>query len=134
MTEHGMSFMNNALISSALLSVLAGITVNLNGDLARAGDPGSQGVSKDGGGRIRVEPVSGDSGRGEDLYQASCIVCHGPRAVGGIGPRLANNPVLLNDQAFWKVVYEGRHVMPPLKGAVTEQQMADIRAWLQTLR
>jgi hypothetical protein len=25
-------------------------------------------------------------------------------------------------------------VMPPLKDAVTEQQMADIRAWLKTLR
>jgi cytochrome c553 len=47
---------------------------------------------------------------------------------------LAGNPVLSNDQAFWKVVYEGRHVMPPLKDAVTEQQMADIQAWLKTLR
>jgi len=126
--------MNNALISSALLSVLAGITVNLNGDLARSGDAGSQDISRDGGGRISVKPVSGDSRRGEDLYQASCIVCHGAQAVGGIGPRLAGNPILSNDQAFWKIVYEGRHVMPPLKGAVTEQQMADIRAWLQTLR
>ena len=83
---------------------------------------------------IRPKPSSGDSERGEELYQSSCVVCHGPRASGGIGPSLANNPVLSNDQAFWKVVYEGRHVMPPLKGAVTEQQMADIRAWLRTLR
>jgi mono/diheme cytochrome c family protein len=82
----------------------------------------------------RSKPASGDSSRGEELYHASCIVCHGPRASGAIGPKLVNNPVLSNDQAFWKVVYEGRHVMPPLKGAVTEQQMADIRAWLQTLR
>jgi hypothetical protein len=100
MTKHGMSFTKNALISSALLSVLAGITVSLNGDLARAGGAGSQGISKDGGGRISVGPVSGGSRRGEDLYQASCIVCPGARAVGGIGPRLAGNPVLSNDQAF----------------------------------
>jgi mono/diheme cytochrome c family protein len=71
---------------------------------------------------------------GEELYQASCVVCHGPWASGGIAPRLASNPILSNDQAFWKVVYEGRHVMPPLKGVITEEQMTDIRTWLQALR
>ena len=94
----------------------------------------SEGHTRNSSGDIRPKPSSGDSNRGEKLYQASCIVCHGPRASGGIGLRLANNPVLSNDLAFWKVVYEGRHVMPPLKGVVTEQQMADIRAWLLALR
>jgi hypothetical protein len=42
--------------------------------------------------------------------------------------------VLSKEKTFWTVVYEGQHVMPPLQGAVTEQQMADIRAWLLTLR
>lgn len=83
---------------------------------------------------VALEPSStGNSARGEELYRASCVVCHGARAMGGVGPRLAGNPVLLNDQAFWKVVHEGRHVMPPLKGVVTDQQMTDIRAWLNTL-
>ena len=71
--------------------------------------------------------------RGEELYNASCVVCHGPRAMGGIGPKLAGNPVISNDEAFWKVVHEGRHVMPPLKGVVTDEQMTDIRAWLKSL-
>ena len=77
---------------------------------------------------------AGDDTRGEELFKASCVVCHGSQGTGGIGPRLAGNPVLSNDQAFWKTVYEGRHVMPPLKDALTEQQMADIQAWLKTLR
>ena len=80
-----------------------------------------------------LKPPMGDSKRGEELYKASCIVCHGPGAMGGIGPRLAGNTVLSNDEAFWKIVYEGRHVMPPLKGVVNEQQMEDIRTWLKTL-
>jgi mono/diheme cytochrome c family protein len=50
-----------------------------------------------------------------------------------VGPKLAGNPVLSNEQAFWRVVHEGRHVMPPLKDAVTDQQMADIQTWLKTL-
>lgn len=85
------------------------------------------------GGKGTESSSMGNSRRGEELYQASCVVCHGSRATGGVGPKLAGNPILSNDQAFWKVVHEGRHVMPPLKGVVTDQQIADIRAWLKTL-
>jgi mono/diheme cytochrome c family protein len=126
--------MRQALISIALWTWLLGLSTQFISKDARAGDVGSRGLTKNSASDITSKPTSGDSSRGEELYQASCVVCHGPRASGGIGPRLANNPVLSNDQAFWKVVYEGRHVMPPLKGAVTDRQMADIRAWLQTLR
>lgn len=102
--------------------------------VVRAGDGGRQTAHKIGSsGSVPARPA-GVGSRGEGLYNASCIVCHGPQAAGGIGPRLAGNPVLSNEQAFWKVVYEGRHVMPPLKDAITEQQMADIHAWLKTLR
>jgi mono/diheme cytochrome c family protein len=80
----------------------------------------------------KPSPVNANR-RGEELYQASCVVCHGLRAMGGIGPKLAGNPVLLKDEAFWKVVHEGRHVMPPLKDTVTDEQMTDIRAWLKSL-
>lgn len=102
--------------------------------LARAHEVGPQTVTKNGSGDVSLMPASGERTRGEELYQASCIVCHGPRASGGIGPRLAGNPILFNDQAFWRIVYEGQHVMPPLKGAVTRQQMVDIRTWLKTLQ
>ena len=78
--------------------------------------------------------VVGDAKKGESLYQASCVVCHGSRAEGGIGPRLAGNPIVSNDEAFWKIVHEGRHVMPPLRDAISDQQMVDIRAWLNTAR
>ena len=118
------SIMRRAMIVIAFLACLLGAAIDLVGLDAWGTDVGSPGPI----------PSSGDSQQGEELYRASCIVCHGPGASGGIGPRLVNNPILSNDRAFWKIVYEGRHVMPPLKGAVTEKQMADIRAWLQTLR
>lgn len=118
----------------ALLVILTGFSLAPSSGLVWAGDAGVQSSEKTHAGDIRPKPVTGDINRGEKLYQASCIVCHGPRATGGIGPRLAGNPVLSKEKTFWTVVYEGQHVMPPLKGAVTEQQMADIRAWLLTLR
>jgi mono/diheme cytochrome c family protein len=105
-----------------------------NGTVIGASGDGRQNTDMNGSsGSVSMRPA-GDGSRGEGLYNASCIVCHGPQAAGGIGPRLAGNAVLSNEQAFWKVVYEGRHVMPPLKGAITEPQMADIQAWLKTLR
>ncbi|HEX5647526.1 MAG TPA: cytochrome c [Nitrospira sp.] len=118
----------------ALLAILTGLSLALNSGLAWSGDVGVQPSEKNRSGDIRPKPSTGDSNRGEKLYQASCNVCHGPRATGGIGPRLAGNPVLSNEKAFWTVVYEGQHVMPPLNGVITSQQMADIRAWLLTLR
>lgn len=78
-------------------------------------------------------PQAVDVKRGGELYKASCSVCHGPRAEGGVGPKLAANSVLSNDQVFLKIVHEGRHVMPPLKGNVSDQQLSDIRAWIRTL-
>lgn len=126
--------MRDVLITIVFWTALLGIPAHLIDHEARASDAGSRGLIKNSSSDSSLKPASGDRSRGKELYQASCIVCHGPQASGGIGPRLANNPVLLNDQAFWTIVYEGRHVMPPLKGAITDQQMADIRAWLQTLR
>ena len=117
----------------ALLVALIGVSPVLNSSLGWAGDAGMQSSGKNHSGNNMPKPSTGDSNRGEKLYQASCIVCHGPGATGGIGPRLAGNPVLSKEKTFWTVVYEGQHLMPPLKGAVTEQQMADIRAWLLTL-
>jgi mono/diheme cytochrome c family protein len=118
-----------AIILWALLTIPAFISHD-----ARAGEVGAQGLTKNSSSDIGQKPASGDSSRGEKLYQASCIVCHGPGATGGIGPRLVGNPVLSKEKTFWTVVYEGQHAMPPVSGIITEQQMADIRAWLLTLR
>ncbi len=76
---------------------------------------------------------TGDRMPGETLYNASCIVCHGAGGEGGVGPRLAGNPGLKNDQQFRKILAEGRHMMPPLRDTLTEQQIRDIRTWLETL-
>jgi mono/diheme cytochrome c family protein len=122
------------LLMSFALSVYLIASSDVDSNLARASDRGRQVADRNSSSGTTSAHPAGDGKRGEELYKASCIVCHGQRAAGGVGPRLAGNPVLLNEQAFWKTVYEGRHVMPPLKGTLTEQQIADIQAWLKTLR
>jgi mono/diheme cytochrome c family protein len=125
--------MQKLVICVALTVSFLGASINVAGDLARASDGNLQGADKNSSSGMASRHPTGDTTRGEGLYNASCVVCHGPRATGGIGPRLAGNPVLSNEQVFWKTVSEGRHIMPPLKGTVTEQQIADIQAWLKTL-
>ena len=119
--------MRHLVIALGLVAFVANFS-----NVALASDSGQKNV-KPNDANVRSKPLTGDSIRGEELYKASCVVCHGARATGGIGPRLAANPVLLDDQAFWKIVNQGQHVMPPLKGIVNEQQLADIRSWLKTL-
>ncbi|MEP6935835.1 MAG: cytochrome c [Nitrospirota bacterium] len=126
--------MEKLLICVAVSLLPLGVFSNIAGHLALASDDGSQSADKNTlRGTASVYPT-GDNKWGEELYNASCVVCHGPGAAGAIGPRLASNPVLSDEQAFWKTVLEGRHMMPPLKDALTEQQIADIQAWLKTLR
>jgi len=115
------------------MMLLSGVALAIEKRPARPLDSAVQVSDKKSAGGMGLRPPTGDETRGEELYKASCVVCHGPHGTGGIGPALAGNPVLSNEQAFWKTVYDGRHVMPPLKGTLTEQQMADIRAWLKTL-
>ena len=105
----------------------------MDSNLVRASDGRPQGADKTSSSGMSSRHPTGDAQRGEEFYNASCVVCHGPRAAGGVGPRLAGNPVVSNEQAFWKILSEGRHVMPPLKDALTEQQITDIQAWLKTL-
>lgn|GEM_PF-1472939 len=117
-----------------MTTLFGGVAIVVDRSVALPRDGAVQVSDKKGAGGMAPAHPTGDDTRGEELYKASCVVCHGPQGTGGIGPRLAGNPVLSNEQAFWKTVYEGRHVMPPLKDALTEQQMADIQAWLKTLR
>lgn len=119
--------------SLVLASLLVGVAINGAGGVGFAsGSPVQVSDEKRPSGTVPVRPRDGGT-RGEEFYKASCTVCHGPRAEGGVGPKLAGNPVLANDREFWKIVHEGRHVMPPLKGMVTDQQLTDIRAWIRTL-
>ena len=117
------------LIPLTLLVLLLG-AINADDPLAQVSEREPLGADKN---RSSAMHPEGDSKRGEDLYNASCVVCHGQQATGNIGPRLAGNSVLSDERAFWKILSEGRHMMPPLYDVLTEQQLADIKAWLKTL-
>lgn len=76
----------------------------------------------------------GHAARGAAVYTHNCLPCHGEGAAGGVGPKLAGNPILNRDQAFEETVTRGRGAMPAWGAILKPQEIADIHAWLKSLR
>jgi cytochrome c oxidase cbb3-type subunit 3 len=76
--------------------------------------------------------LTGVASRGEASYANNCQACHGTGAMGGMGPKLAKNPILKHEDLFWETVLHGRGPMPAWGAALSRQDIADIHAWLAT--
>jgi cytochrome c oxidase cbb3-type subunit III len=74
----------------------------------------------------------GMAGRGAGIFENNCGACHGQSASGGVGPKLAKNPILKQQDLFWETVLHGRGPMPAWSTVLSEQDIADIHAWLLT--
>jgi cytochrome c oxidase cbb3-type subunit 3 len=94
---------------------------------AEAAEPSRAGAAEEG-----ARPA-GAVGRGEVVYAHNCQACHGGGAAGGVGPKLAGNPILGDERRFWDTVLHGRGAMPAWESALGMQEIADVRAWLQTI-
>jgi cytochrome c oxidase cbb3-type subunit 3 len=77
-------------------------------------------------------PLLGDAKRGGGIFALNCQACHGTGASGGMGPKLAKNPILKHEDLFWETVLHGRGPMPAWGSVLTQQDIADIHAWLMT--
>jgi cytochrome c oxidase cbb3-type subunit III len=75
----------------------------------------------------------GAAARGAALYKQNCLPCHGEAGSGGVGPKLARNPILAQADRFQTTVSQGRGAMPPWGSVLRPQEIADIHAWLNTL-
>lgn len=76
----------------------------------------------------------GAAARGAALYKQNCLPCHGEAGGGGMGPKLARNPILAQTDRFRATVSQGRGAMPPWGSVLQPQEIADIHAWLNTLQ
>jgi cytochrome c oxidase cbb3-type subunit III len=88
--------------------------------------------------RVEAHPAAGrpagETAHGEVVYAHNCQACHGSAATGGVGPKLAGNPILGDEDRFWETVLHGRGAMPAWESALSAQEIADVRAWLQAIR
>jgi cytochrome c oxidase cbb3-type subunit 3 len=77
-------------------------------------------------------PLVGVATRGAGIFEHNCQACHGAGAIGGMGPKLAKNPILKHDDLFWETVLHGRGPMPAWGSVLSQQDIADIHTWLLT--
>ena len=75
-------------------------------------------------------PLTGVAARGAGIFEYNCQACHGTGAMGGMGPKLAKNPILKHEDQFWETVLHGRGPMPAWGPLLSHQDIADIHAWL----
>ncbi len=75
----------------------------------------------------------GDVERGrKDFVEVGCYQCHGYQGQGGAGPRLAPDPIALEN--FMRIVRRPPNVMPAYSpGVVSEEQLERIHAYLKSI-
>ncbi len=78
------------------------------------------------------EGAAGDAAAGKAVY-VQCAGCHGQNAEGGVGPALAGSPIVANADQFDKIVKEGTSGGMPPFAQLSDEEIADVRAYLSSL-
>ena len=76
---------------------------------------------------------SAQARRGQAVYAAQCVLCHGPELKGAVGPMLVGDPFLAvwSGRALSELVDKIEKTMPPQAlGSITRQQATDIAAYI----
>jgi mono/diheme cytochrome c family protein len=86
------------------------------------------------GAAVAVAPVQespAEQGR-EEFIELGCYQCHGYQGQGGAAPRLAPNPISLEN--FMRIVRRPPNVMPAYSPAVlSEEQLKRMHAYLESI-
>jgi cytochrome c553 len=73
--------------------------------------------------------LTGDSGAGMSVYDVNCAACHLADGSGSTGPTLQQAIAL---EEIVEVVYFGEGIMSAYGQVLTEQEIADVAAYVQT--
>jgi mono/diheme cytochrome c family protein len=91
-------------------------------------------------GAVAADPVA----HGKQVYEARCVLCHGPEGKGDGPASAALNPKPRNhtdgaymnsrtDEQLLDVIHNGKGAMPAWKGVLSEQEMQDVLKFVRTL-
>ena len=85
-----------------------------------------------------AQPGGGNPERGERVFVAECAMCHGADAAGmmGMHPSLRGAVERLSREGVEVAIRKGRNTMPPMPafaGRLTDQSIADVIAYLDSL-
>ncbi|HUR37188.1 MAG TPA: cytochrome c [Terriglobales bacterium] len=87
-------------------------------------------------------PLTPSQFRGQRLYQSTCAVCHradsdaplnGPGLKGMFNKKFLTSGLPAKDERVEEVIRRGRRSMPGYDATFSDQQIADLMAYLHTL-
>jgi len=109
------------------LAATAGVLILDRSYVSAQERPAAQGAS--------ATAPAGDAENGKRVFaSAGCVYCHnGDGQGGGNAPRLAPNPTMLPLAAFVRAVREPERMTPYISDVLSDAQLADIYAFLQTV-
>ncbi|HEV3002124.1 MAG TPA: cytochrome c [Solirubrobacteraceae bacterium] len=106
------------LLAAAALAALA---------LAACGGDGGEGA----GGKPPQQVVdAGRTAQGRQVFGRSCAACHGGDGGGGTGPRLAGEAAYTDPDVVVEQVRNGGGGMPAFSDRLSEQELADVSAFV----
>ncbi|PLR85919.1 cytochrome C [Bacillus canaveralius] len=117
----------NPLIPFALIAVL-GIALMFFLSVKGLGDAEEMANKAEGG----EEQADTASANPEEIYQKSCIGCHGGDYQGGAGPALKGVGDRLSQEEIADIVVNGKGNMPP--GLVAQDQAPAMAEWLAGIK
>lgn len=79
------------------------------------------------GGDTGETTAQGDAANGAEIYQSNCMSCHGQEGAGGSGPALQSSS---DYNAVVQQVKNGGGGMPAFEGQLSEQEIADVSAYI----
>lgn len=74
--------------------------------------------------------LEGDAAAGETIYTANCNSCHGADGAGGTGPSLLDSTYAEANTVA--IVTNGDGDMPAFSGSLSDQDIADVAAYVDT--
>lgn len=73
-----------------------------------------------------------ETSRGQEVYMAHCVVCHGSQGEGTIGVALDGNELLANTEHVLTQILQGQGVMPPFASQLNAEQIAAVSTYIRT--
>ena len=74
-----------------------------------------------------INALEGDSDNGAEVFAANCAGCHAADGTGGSGPDITGED---DQDEVTEVVLEGEGSMPAYDGDLTDQEIADVVAYV----
>ncbi|OXM88334.1 c-type cytochrome [Paenibacillus rigui] len=99
-----------------------------------AGASSSSSSAKSADGTVSISSASSSSGFGkaEALYKDNCMVCHGDKLQGDIGPNLTKVGTRLTKEQLLAKINLGSKSMPPFQKTLQADQIQELVSWLAT--